>query len=181
MFLKGDLHSVEYRLAKSVILINHTDLADVYTPEFVNLLPRLVVIRSPHIDDIALEWLVEHLRSSEQTHYGDLFLLRHGYVYLGSGRTHKKAKREHAFLGHALKTCRSLVGVVAVIESQQLHLTAKDSAFIVNKMKINGGSQHRLISQEARRTIERRTRSDQNTVFADAWRLRHSDREREQD
>src|SRR5436309_3297896 len=55
MLLQGKLQAAEHRLAKSVILVDHTALVDAQNiPKIFYLLPRLIVVRSADVEHVML-------------------------------------------------------------------------------------------------------------------------------
>src|SRR5581483_1817974 len=171
MLLQSEFDSVENSLAKSIVLIDHTDLVYVVFPKLVYLLPGLVVVACTYVDDVVLERLVQHLRSGEEADDGNLLFLRHGHVNFSSRSSYEEAESENSLFGHALEAARGLVRIIVVVEGEQLDLAPEDAAFIVDGIQIHGRAHDCLLAQEVGRTIERGTRSDQNTVVSDAWNL----------
>jgi hypothetical protein len=150
VFLERQLGPGKPVETEGIVLVEHGDLGNAEVPDQVSHRGAgFLVIRSPDVDDIALERLTQGPGTGEQPDQRDSGLLHQRNDLHRRGGPHVAGKSEHSvFIDQLLSVGHATRRIVSVVVNHQLDATAVDATAIVDMIEVAQGPVDGLCAQK---------------------------------
>ncbi len=115
------VHAVKPGLAIGIVLVEHGDLLDAQVDQLAHDERGFVVVRSPHMEDEAIERLAQRLGPRERGEKRHLGLVEQGHSRQAGGCAHIAKQCKHVVSDELAGVFCAAVGLVAVVQRADFH------------------------------------------------------------
>ena len=115
------VHAVKPGLAVGIVLVEHGDLLDAQVDQLAHDERGFVVVRSPHMEDEAIERLAQRLGPVNGAKNGTLAWLNRGHSRQAGGCAHIAKQCKHVVSDELAGVFCAAVGLVAVVQRADFH------------------------------------------------------------